>query len=257
MTVVRLDDARFGYDGRVAARGSLAIGAGEVVAVLGPNGSGKSTLVKGMLGLVDRYGGACEWFGEPIETFADRWRVGYVPQRQLAAAPVPVTVAELVHSGRVARNGLWRRRRAEDRRAVGAAISAVGLDAMSAVPVEELSGGQQRRALVARALAGEPDALVLDEPLAGVDHESQLALAEIVGRSTAAGATAIVVLHELGPFEPIVTRVVCMSAGTVAYDGLPTEAPGTLLAHAHDPHGGEESERPGLGLLRRSRGSAP
>lgn len=250
MTVVHLDDARFGYDGRVAAGGTVAIGAGEVVAVLGPNGSGKSTLVKGMLGLVDRYGGSCSWFGEPLETFRDRWRVGYVPQRQLATTPIPVTVAELVRSGRIARNGLWRQRRAEDRDAVAAAVDAVGLHGLIGEPVEQLSGGQQRRALVARALAGDPDALVLDEPLAGVDHENQLALAGIVGRSTAAGATAIVVLHELGPFEPIVTRVLCMSAGTIAYDGPPGEAPGPLLAHAHDPHGGEASHPPGLGLLR-------
>ena len=249
MTVVRLDDARFGYDGRVAAGGTVAIGAGEVVAVLGPNGSGKSTLVKGMLGLVDRYGGTCAWFGEPLETFRDRWRVGYVPQRQLAATPIPVTVAELVRSGRIARNGLWRQRRAEDRGAVAAAVDAVGLHGMIGTPVDRLSGGQQRRALVARALSGEPDVLVLDEPLAGVDHESQLALAGIVARSTAGGATAIVVLHELGPFEPIVTRVLCMSGGAIAFDGAPGGAPGALVGHGHDPHGGEITEPPGFGLL--------
>lgn len=251
--VVRLRGAQFGYDGRAAAVADLDIVAGEVVAVLGPNGSGKSTLVKGMLGLVDRYGGTCEWFGRPLDQLGDRWRIGYVPQRQLAATPIPVTLAELVHSGRVARSGLWRHHRADDRRSVAEAIDAVGLGGHESERVDHLSGGQQRRALVARALAGGPDVLVLDEPLAGVDHESQEALAAIVAALTAEGATAIVVLHELGPFEPIVTRAVCMDNGAVAFDGPPREAPAALLAHAHDhdPHGGDVEPPATLGLLPR------
>ena len=85
--VVRLDDVRFGYRGAIAAHADLDIDSGEVVAVLGANGSGKSTLVKGTLGLVDRYGGEVTWFGQPLGALGDRWRIGYVPQRQLAASP--------------------------------------------------------------------------------------------------------------------------------------------------------------------------
>ena len=102
------------------------IDAGDVVAVLGPNGSGKSTLIKGMLGLVDVLGGTVEWFGRPLQ-MADRSTIGYVPQRQSAAGPIPVTVDELVRSGRLAANGWWRRSRSGDRRAVDAAIDVVGL----------------------------------------------------------------------------------------------------------------------------------
>ena len=107
---IRVRDARFGYGSHEAARADIEVDAGDVVAVLGPNGSGKSTLIKGMLGLVDVLGGSVEWFGRPLQE-ADRSTIGYVPQRQSAAGPIPVTVEELVRSGRLASNGWWRRSR--------------------------------------------------------------------------------------------------------------------------------------------------
>lgn len=240
--VLRLDEVRFGYRGSVAARADLHVDSGEVVAVLGANGSGKSTLVKGMLGLVDRYGGEVSWFGQPLGALGERWRIGYVPQRQLAASPIPATVEELVRSGRVARTGVLGRHRAPDRRAVDAAIEAVALGDQRRLRVGELSGGQQRRALVARALAGEPDALVLDEPLAGVDRENQQALADTLSVLAERGATLIIVLHELGTLEPLVTRTVLLAAGEVAFDGAPNDAPTELHAahHDHDPHAAPE-----------------
>ncbi|HWL43671.1 MAG TPA: ATP-binding cassette domain-containing protein [Ilumatobacter sp.] len=253
--VVRLADARFGYGGAVNAHADLRIDTGEVVAVLGPNGSGKSTLVKGTLGLVDHYGGETEWFGHPLAALRERWRVGYVPQRGLAASPIPATLEEVVRSGRVARVGLLGRYRAADRQAVTDAIAAVGLDDRTRVPVRQLSGGQQRRALVARALAGDADVLVLDEPFAGVDRESQEALAGTFRDLAARGITLIIVLHELGPLDGVITRSVCLEAGEVVYDGPPKEQP-TPAHRDTDPHGGEplggaRDARPRLGLLAR------
>jgi zinc transport system ATP-binding protein len=250
--VVHLGDVRFGYGGDVAARADLAIDVGEVVAVLGPNGSGKSTLIKGMLGLVDCYGGEVEWFGHSLSRFRERWRVGYVPQRQLAASPIPATVEELVRSGRVVRAGVLGRYRGADRRAVAKAVETVGLSAQLRAPVGQLSGGQQRRALVARGLAGGPDVLVLDEPFAGVDRENQQALADTFTALVDAGVTIIVVLHELGPLGPIVTRTVSLAAGEVIYDGPPERAPADHDTHAdHDPHGGTHEPIVRLGLFSR------
>ena len=138
--------------------------------MLGPNGSGKSTLIKGMLGLVDCYGGEVEWFGSPLDGFRDRWRVGYVPQRQLAACADPRDrrASWCAPDGSLA-PACW----AATGRPTGAPSpprsTSSGSPISGAYPVGQLSGGQQRRALVARGLAGGPDVLVLDEPLAGVD----------------------------------------------------------------------------------------
>jgi zinc transport system ATP-binding protein len=253
-TVIRVRDGAFGYHNTVAVRADLAIESDEVVALLGPNGSGKTTLLKGMLGLVDRLSGSVELFGQPVEQVRDRGRLGYVPQRQTAAGPIPVTVRELVRSGRLARTGLLGRRRAEDNAAVAAAIGAVGLLEQAGRPVVELSGGQQRRALVARALAGGASVLLLDEPMAGVDQANQEALADALCPLIDDGATVVVVLHELGPLEPLVTRAVCLDGGRVLFDGPLESAPPRLLhlGHDHDPHGGPEGDH-GLGLFKWSR----
>ena len=94
---IMVREARFGYGSVEAARADIAIGAGDVVAVLGPNGSGKSTLIKGMLGLVDMLAGSVEWFGRPLPE-ADRSMIGYVPQRQSAAGPIPCSPARTSRS---------------------------------------------------------------------------------------------------------------------------------------------------------------
>ena len=249
MTVVEVANGAFGYRGQTAVMGSLKVDDGEVIALLGPNGSGKTTLLKGMLGLIDCYDGRVEWFGRPLGELGERSRIGYVPQRQSAAGPIPVTVRELVRSGLLSRHGIIRQRRASSDR-VDAALAAVGLAEVASRPVVELSGGQQRRALVARALAGGATTLLLDEPFAGVDQANQHAIAHALAQLVRNGATVIVVLHELGPLESIVTRAVCLDHGTVLFDGPLASAPARLLhlGHDHDPHGGEP-ERSGIGLI--------
>ncbi len=253
--VIAVRSGQFGYGTHVAAEADLVVTAGEVVALLGPNGSGKTTLLKGMLGLVDRLAGAVEIMGRPVDQVRDRSVVGYLPQRQSAAGPIPVTVQELVRSGRLRRYGLARRLSTLDTAAIDAAIAAVGLTDLARQPVSRLSGGQQRRALFARALAGGASLLLLDEPFAGVDQANQHAIADalaiLIGAPmTNEGATVIVVLHELGPLEPLVTRAICMDGGRVLFDGAIADAPPLLLhlGHDHDPHGGPDP-RHGIGLL--------
>ncbi|MCI0690195.1 MAG: ATP-binding cassette domain-containing protein, partial [Sporichthyaceae bacterium] len=154
---------------------------GEVLAILGANGSGKSTLIRAIVGLVPMTAGTVSLFGQNgrrpgRRALRQQWRrIGYVPQRLGAGSGVPATVAEVVASGRLARRGLLRPVRIQDRAAIEAALAAVGLADRVRDPVSSLSGGQQQRTLIARALAAEPELLILDEPTAGVDAESQAA----------------------------------------------------------------------------------
>jgi zinc transport system ATP-binding protein len=221
--------------GRPVLRGiDLAVEPGEVVVLLGANGSGKSTLVRTMMGLVPARHGDVLLFGTPLDRFRDWKRVGFVPQRASAAGGVPASVWEVVASGRLSRRRLLAPLRKADRQAVQAAIHAVGLTEKIHEGVSTLSGGQQQRVLIARALAGEPDLLVLDEPTAGVDLQSQEAFAEALGALAARGATIVLVAHEIGPVEPLIGRAVVMRDGRVAYDGPPTEAvTGEHADHTH------------------------
>ncbi|WP_166354966.1 metal ABC transporter ATP-binding protein [Phytoactinopolyspora limicola] len=200
------------------------VSAGEVVTLLGANGSGKSTLVRAVVGLVPAVAGHIELFGQPLRTFRDWARIGYVPQRTTASGGVPATVREVVSSGRLARRMPFAPARRADREAVDRAIDMVGLADRADDGIHTLSGGQQQRTLIARAAAGEPDVLVLDEPNAGVDQRSQEAFARSLRTFVAAGHTVLLVLHEMGPLAPLVSRGVVLDAGHVVRDG-PVQKP--------------------------------
>jgi zinc transport system ATP-binding protein len=238
--VVEVVDGSVELGGRPVLRGiDIAVHEGEVLAVLGANGSGKSTLVRMMMGLVPVARGDVRLFGTPRERFRDWHRVGFVPQRVSAASGVPASVREVVSSGRLSRRRPFLPARREDRAAVDAAIAAVGLGGQVRDSVSTLSGGQQQRVLIARALAGVPDVLVLDEPTSGVDVQSQQAFADALRTLVHRGATIILVAHELGPLGPLVDRAVVMRDGRVAYDGPPIDAfTDADRAHArtHDHH---------------------
>jgi len=221
--------------GRPVVRGvDLSVGRGQVVALVGSNGSGKSTLVRAMVGLVPLHQGEVRLFGEPLAAFRDWRRIGYVPQRATAGAGVPATVGEVVASGRLGRRRLLRPMRRTDRTAVRRAIEAVELADRRGDAVGQLSGGQQQRVLIARALAVEPDLFLLDEPNAGVDRHSQTRLAQTLGSVVSEGATALLVLHELGPLAHLIDRVVVMVDGRVTYDGSPRGA--VSAGHVDDHH---------------------
>ena len=235
--VITVTDGGVTLGGRPVLRGiDLTVTRGEVVAVLGENGSGKSTLVRSVLGLVPMRRGSVELFGSPLPRFRDWRRIGYVPQRVTATSGVPASVWEVVASGRLAGRGVLRPMRRVDKAAVADAIEAVGLSERRKDGCATLSGGQQQRVLIARALAGEPDLLVLDEPTAGVDLAHQDLFAAIIGRLAARETTIVLVAHEMGPLEPLISRTVVMSDGRVGYDGPALESFRDVPhEHAHHP----------------------
>jgi zinc transport system ATP-binding protein len=172
-----------------------------------------------------------------------------VPQRLSVGGGVPATVREVVASGRIARQSRFRPTSAADREAVTRALAAVGLADRAGYPVRALSGGQQQRVLIARALAGEPDTFVLDEPTAGVDAESQRHLAGTLGALIEDGKTVLLAAHELGPIEPLITRAVVLRDGCVVHDGEPPPAVGAHALPGHD-HVHPHAEEPAEGHLR-------
>lgn len=212
---------------------------GEFVALMGANGSGKSTLVRAMTGLRTMVGGTVQLFGTDLDDFRDWHRIGFVPQRATATGGVPVSVWEIVASGRLPRRRILRPLLKADRLAIRDALDVVGLADRSRHGISTLSGGQQQRVLIARALAGEPELFFLDEPTAGVDLPNQQALASALAILKSRGATVVLVAHELGPMAPLVDRAIVMRDGRIAYDGAPLddhEVHGPLFAPGHERH---------------------
>ena len=223
--VLALSGVAVGYGDRpVVEDVDLVVLPREVVALVGANGSGKTTLVRGVLGLAPVLAGRVELLGRPAASFRERWRIGYVPQRHTVGGGIPSSVQEVVASGRLARRRLLSRATAADRQAVREALETVGLVDRRCAPVATLSGGQQRRTLIARALAADPDILIMDEPTAGVDAAGQENLARTLTSLVGQGLTLVVVTHEIEPLLGLLTRVVELREGRVVRDEPLTSA---------------------------------
>ncbi|QPV61724.1 metal ABC transporter ATP-binding protein [Halosimplex litoreum] len=219
--IIDLADVTFGYTATpVVEDVSLAIDPGEYVAVVGPNGSGKSTLMQLMLGLLEPDAGTARLFGVDADRFDDGEQVGYVAQHASAAKEMPITVREVVKMGRFAHVGFGRLSEA-DWAIVDDALETVGMTAFADRRVTQLSGGQRQRAFIARALAGEADLLVLDEPTVGVDAESVDAFYDLLADLNAEGITVLLIEHDLGAVVEHADRVVCLNR-EVYFDG-PTD----------------------------------
>jgi zinc transport system ATP-binding protein len=199
----------------------LSVGRGEFVALVGPNGSGKSTLLRLLLGALRPALGRVRLLGRSPSDVVHRWRIGYVPQRPTLAPDLPATAREIVTAGRLARRGWWRPLRDPDLRAVEHAMESVGLDQLADQPITRLSGGQQQRVFIARAFACEPELLILDEPIAGVDAESQRRFRDsLVHLIREHGAGVLLVSHELSAVSDVIDRVVVLKR-RVVFDGSP------------------------------------
>ena len=211
--LLRLRDVTLGYGGRPVLEGvSFDIERGEFVALLGPNGAGKTTLFRGMLGLIPVMGGRIEYGFNRRAT-----PPGYVPQKESLDPIFPLTAYEVVLMGAAARvPPLWpvggrRRRLAAD------CLARVGLSDAREQPFWALSGGQKQRVLIARALAVEPQLLLLDEPTAGVDPGAEAAIIDVItGLNRDEGLTVVIVSHHLRLVRQVVRCVIWVEEHRVA-----------------------------------------
>ncbi|HVA87701.1 MAG TPA: metal ABC transporter ATP-binding protein [Candidatus Saccharimonadales bacterium] len=215
LTAVELDHVSAGYDARPALTDvSLQIPSGTLVAIFGPNGGGKTTLLKVVAGLLRSWSGTVEVLGAPPGREAHR--VAYVPQAELVDWSFPVSVWDVAMMGRYPRLGPFRRPGAADREAVAAALEQVGMAGRARTQIGALSGGQRRRAFLARALAANPDLFLLDEPVTGVDVTTQEDLVGVLGRLAAQGRTVLATTHDLGAAAHHFERVIAVNRTIIA-----------------------------------------
>jgi zinc transport system ATP-binding protein len=198
----------------------LRVDRGEYVGIVGPNGSGKSTLLRLVLGLHEPDSGSAELLGHPARAFAERERIGYVAQDVTEDEKrMPITVSEVVLMGRFPHAG-YGRVTAADRERARDALETVGIGHLADRRITALSGGQRQRAYIARALAGEAELLVLDEPTVGVDAESVDAFFDLLDDLVADGLTVLLVEHDIGAVIEHASRVICLNR-EVYFDGEP------------------------------------
>ncbi len=222
---------------------SFTLYAGDVAAVIGPNGGGKTSFLMTILGLLQPAAGSIAIFGKPPAEA--RSRIGYVPQMHTFDFAYPMTVLDMVLSGRLGHiPGLIKRYRIEDYAAARRALAAMDLSGYEDRPIANLSGGEQQRVVISRALAGEPELLILDEPTVYVDGptgERLMGLLEELRHTM----TILMVTHDVGAMSGHVNRVACLNRKLYTHDsdtitgdmvaaayGCPVE----LITHGTVPH---------------------
>jgi zinc transport system ATP-binding protein len=222
--IVEVEHLSFGYGAEPVLEDiSLTVEQGDILGLIGPNGSGKTTLLKLILGVLEPQRGTIRLFGQELSRFREWARIGYVRQRSWDfERNFPASVEEIVRLGRVPRLrfGRWR---AADSEAVTQALRAVHIEELRHRSISELSGGQQQRVFLARALAGEPELLLLDEPTAAVDPKVESEFYALLTRfNQERGLTIVLVSHDIEAIVSQVTKIACLNR-KLLFCGTPQE----------------------------------
>jgi iron complex transport system ATP-binding protein len=216
-------DLAFGFPGRTIGRDiGFSLGAGEVMCVLGPNGGGKTTLFRTLLGLLGKHAGTITLGGDPLENLSRAEiarRIGYVPQGH--SAYFAFTVLEFVLMGRTAHLGAFASPGARDLEVAKRALESLGIVELAERPVTEISGGERQLALVARALAQEPQLLVLDEPTASLDFGNQVRVLERIKQLSGRGISILFSSHDPDHAFLCASRALLLAEGHALEIGAP------------------------------------
>ena len=232
---VELRAVTAGYDGQAALEGvDLAIARGSLLAIFGPNGGGKTTLLKLIAGVLRPWAGSVEALGVPAGRAARR--VAYVPQAELVDWSFPITVWTVAMMGRFARLGPFRQPAAADHEAVRTALERVGMLDHARKQIGRLSGGQRRRAFLARAIAAEPDLYLLDEPVTGVDTPTEEDLMALLADEAAKGRTIVATTHDLAAVSRHFSQVAAVNRTVVTSGPADLVRDPDVLARTYGGH---------------------
>lgn len=221
--LIEINGGSFGYDNEtMIADVNISVALGQALALIGSNGSGKSTVLRGIAGLLPAMAGQILFEGKP-RTAETSMRIGYLPQAETFDETFPVTLRQAVEMGRYRRLGWWRRMRQVDRVAVAAALQVTDLTDMADQVFGNLSGGQQKRAILARALANQPKILLLDEPFNGLDKPNRDSLTRTLNRLKRSGAAVVLTTHDLDLARDVCDTAALLNDGRVEAFGTVAE----------------------------------
>lgn len=224
-TIIECQNVSFTYEhSTVLEHTSLEVKEGEFWALIGPNGSGKSTLLKIILGLLKPDTGTVKLFGQNIESFKQRERIGFVSQKSNAFnSGFPATVLEVVKSGLTRKVGLFKPFSKQDEETAMNALRIVKMEQFARKNIGELSGGQQQRVFIARALVGKPDLLIMDEPTVGIDQQNVTSFYTMLkGLNREHGIAILLVTHEIDLVTDLASHVACLNR-TIHFHGVQSE----------------------------------
>ncbi len=226
---------------------SFEVEAGDYIGIVGPNGSGKTTLVRALLGLIPVSSGCVRLWGVQSHEF-DRWeKIGYLPQKALFLDPrFPASVEEVIASGVIVKKRFPKKLTAADQAYIRELLHDFGIEELKARPIGKLSGGQQQRVLLARALATQPEVLILDEPTVALDPQSRETFYATLARLNKEKKTSIVLVsHDLGSIGQYASKLMyldrrvvffgdfkefCASENMTEYFGMMSQH---LICHRH------------------------
>ena len=221
MRLIEFQNVNFSYNGETALKDfSFSVEKGDYVGIIGPNGGGKTTLVKIMLGLLKPDSGSIKLFSQDIKSFRDWPKFGYVPQRIAQfESSFPITVQEVVNLGRIPKRGIFKRASEKDFSAIEKAIDIAQISHLRKRLIADLSGGERQKVFIARALAGEPEVIILDEPAVGIDELSQEKFYKFINHlNKNLKITILFISHDIDVLAHEASTLLCVNRELVCHE---------------------------------------
>jgi ABC-type cobalamin/Fe3+-siderophores transport system ATPase subunit len=237
--IIKLENVSTVYEGerRPAIKGiNLTIKRNELVYVVGPNASGKTTLLETINGLLPPFKGKVSVLGLDIQSNGRKIRcqTGYVPQDFMVKPGEPYTALDVVLMGRYGQIGFLHHPEDEDKKQAYEAMKLIGIEELAGRPMGKLSGGQQQKVMIARALAKNPKILLLDEPFSNLDPDSRGQIPSLITRlHEEKDLTTLIVTHDIHHMLDNCDRVIVVTGGKVTFDGSPEKALPLVENHPH------------------------